>query len=426
VEYFEDRAKAAVRRRGRGEWKVDVEMGVQEAEDGAFVLEVGTLAPGAAVGQAYSGVRNFVVRVGRKVEGEWRRDAVVVNSHLDSAPASYGASDAMSMCAVMLEVFKNILARDPDMKRDVVFLFNGAEEIILLGSHAFVSQHPWAKHVKVLINLESAGVGHKSVMLWCGPHRQLGMARIFQRYAPYPHASSAVQDIFENGFVPADTDHRIFRTFAGIPGFDFANYMNGYRYHTFMDNIEGVGLGFLQQNGENTHALIEALTGKDSDENWEALFAPENDTPAHIFDVLGLFVVVYSQKVGFVVHGLVLLLGAVQMLFSMPTLASIIVYQASCLTAGLLGLVLFLLVSALTAVVISAGFGLPMLWIGRHWLVIPLYCSPATAATLFYLFYATRALQRYKAIRCDGARPLEVALDVYARLAGLLLAATWH
>ena len=50
----------------------------------------------------------------------------------------------------MLETIRVLLAESEkyELRHDVIFLFNGAEEAILPASHGFITQHPWAPHVK--------------------------------------------------------------------------------------------------------------------------------------------------------------------------------------------------------------------------------------------------------------------------------------
>jgi len=63
-------------------------------------------------------------------------------------PAGPGAGDDASMVATMMEVLRVLAKSDKPLKNPVVFLFNGAEEDGLLGSHAFITQHKWAKYCK--------------------------------------------------------------------------------------------------------------------------------------------------------------------------------------------------------------------------------------------------------------------------------------
>ena len=56
----------------------------------------------------------------------------------------------------MLETLR-ALRQAPAPRHPIVFLFNGAEESLQQGSHAFSAHHPWAKDVAAIVNLDSAG-----------------------------------------------------------------------------------------------------------------------------------------------------------------------------------------------------------------------------------------------------------------------------
>ena len=58
-----------------------------------------------------------------------------------------GASDDAVSCSVMLEIiqvfmtsFDNSQYPSPILFRDIIFLFNGAEEVLLAGSHGFITK----------------------------------------------------------------------------------------------------------------------------------------------------------------------------------------------------------------------------------------------------------------------------------------------
>eukprot|EP00871_Galdieria_phlegrea_P000364 jgi/Galph1/1328/GphlegSOOS_G6008.1 len=188
--------------------------------------------------------------------------SLLINSHLDSAVGSPGASDAAAPCGVMLELINNIIHMPPSfLRRPIVFLLNGAEETLLDGAHGFLMQHRWSKNIGALVNLESSGSGGLELLFRCGP-RNAWLARAYAKGAKYPHASAVAQDIFEREWVPAETDFRVFWELGKIPGIDIANYVNGQTYHTSRDAIDRVTLGFLQHMGSNVLGIIKELVGR--------------------------------------------------------------------------------------------------------------------------------------------------------------------
>lgn len=94
----------------------------------------------------YQGVQNIVVKLTPKESSS--QSYLLVNSHFDSKPATWSAGDAGFMITVMLEVLRVIATTKQHLEHSIVFLFNGAEEIGLLASHGFVTQHKWAPNCK--------------------------------------------------------------------------------------------------------------------------------------------------------------------------------------------------------------------------------------------------------------------------------------
>lgn len=83
-------------------------------------------------------------------------EAILVSSHYDSVAMAPGATDDSiavgSMMAVMEAVLNHICHDNIKFEYSIIFLWNNAEEIALLGADAFVL-HPWFKDVKAFINL---------------------------------------------------------------------------------------------------------------------------------------------------------------------------------------------------------------------------------------------------------------------------------
>ncbi|KAG6454318.1 hypothetical protein O3G_MSEX008637 [Manduca sexta] len=237
----------------------------------------------------YRDVRSVVARVsgaGGRPRGAKQRTALLLNCHYDSVTDSPGASDDGAGCAVLLETMRTLSASRRPLRHDAVFLFNGAEENIMQASHGFITQHKWAKSVRAFINIEACGAGGREVLFQAGPHDPWIM-EVYAGVVPHPFASSLAQELFESGFIPADTDFRIFRDFGNLSGVDLAWSTNGYVYHTALDTVSRVPRAALQRTGDNVLALANGLLSSESLESEVELTSRQ---PVY-FDVLGLVVV---------------------------------------------------------------------------------------------------------------------------------------
>ena len=100
--------------------------------------------------QQYSGLRNVVVRL--TAASNLGAPALLTNCHYDSVPQGPGASDDAVSCALMLETIRVLATSNKTvLTNDLIFLFNGAEESILVASHGFITSHPWAKAGSVIL-----------------------------------------------------------------------------------------------------------------------------------------------------------------------------------------------------------------------------------------------------------------------------------
>jgi Zn-dependent M28 family amino/carboxypeptidase len=114
-----------------------------------------------------------------------------VNGHFDSPLGSPGASDCGSCVASMLELSRLILDSGWVPPRPVIFLFNGAEELFLLGSHGFIKTHKWNSTIGAFINIEASGSGGADLVCQSGPGSW--PSRIYAQTAKYPMANSVAQ-----------------------------------------------------------------------------------------------------------------------------------------------------------------------------------------------------------------------------------------
>ncbi|XP_073847635.1 endoplasmic reticulum metallopeptidase 1-like [Musca autumnalis] len=245
---------------------------------------------------SYHNVSNVIVKLAPKTTKS--ESYLLVNSHFDSEVGTPAAADAGVMIVVMLEVLRVISSSEKELKNPIVFLFNGAEESKLQGSHGFITQHKWAPYCKALINLDSTGSGGKEVLFQTGPNHPW-LIKYYKKSARHPFATTLAEELFQNNFVPSDTDFRIFRDHRGVPGLDMAHALNGYIYHTKYDNFRNLERGTYQTTGDNVLALTWALA------NAEELTHPEEHAEGHVvfYDFLGWFMVAYTETTGTIVNG---------------------------------------------------------------------------------------------------------------------------
>ncbi|XP_049530245.1 endoplasmic reticulum metallopeptidase 1-like [Anopheles darlingi] len=370
---------------------------------------------GSSMTSVYRNVQNLIVRLAGQ---EGVAGALMLNCHYDSVASSPGASDDCGSCAVMLEILR-VLSRGSERPRHpIVFLFNGAEETPLQASHGFITQHRWAQEVRAFLNLESVGSGGKELLFQSGPQHPW-LVEAYARAVRHPFAHAIGEEIFQSGFIPSDTDFRIFRDFGHIPGLDFAHIFNGYRYHTRYDSVEYLSPAVLQNTGDNVLSLVRLLT---SGEYLERIAEGERSVGKSVFfDFLGLFFVNCSEKQAAIMNVLVAFLGLLVGFWS--TLRNVgSQHWRAVTTESLIHGFCATLVGAGAAVGFNLGiaflvdrlFQRSMAWFSTYTLTVGLYCLPAMAL----LFIAHREFHRLFQ-RKDT--PLPLSLAVKTRLTGVYL-----
>lgn len=163
----------------------------------------------------YHNLKNVVVRlspVGRDPEF-----SLLINTHFDSVPVSPGAGDAATMASVMLETLRVLTRDNTTNEHAIVFLFNGAEENCMGGSHLFITEHKWAPSVRAYMNYDSAGSGGREMLFQAAPNNSW-LLNYYQKSSLHPFASVIAQEMFQLNLIPSDTDFRIFRDYGNIVG----------------------------------------------------------------------------------------------------------------------------------------------------------------------------------------------------------------
>jgi hypothetical protein len=200
-----------------------------------------------------------------RIKGRKKGKALMVLSHYDSAPfASRGASDDGVGVATILEGIRAYLATGKIPKHDIIILISDGEEIGLNGAKAFVSHHPWAKGVGLVINFEARGSGGPSYTLMETNGGNKQMVKEFVKANPeYPIANSFLYSVYK--MLPNDTDLTMFREIGDIDGYNFAFIDDFYDYHSKTDNYNNVDINTVQHQGDYLMSLMNYFSEKDLD-----------------------------------------------------------------------------------------------------------------------------------------------------------------
>ena len=218
-------------------------------------------------------VNNVVARL----DGSEPGDAVLMAAHYDSVAAGPGAFDDGAGAAAVLEcarAFKSL----PLPKHSIIFLVDDGEEAGLLGARVFVNQHPWAKEVRVAVNVDSRGTTGPSLMFETGDANEWAL-RAYASRAARPATSSIFYEAYKR--FPNDTDFTIFKA-AGFQGVNFANIGGVVHHHTPLDNFANADTSTLQHQGDNALSSLEAFANRD--------ISNPPRTAAVYFDIFGRFV----------------------------------------------------------------------------------------------------------------------------------------
>jgi peptidase M28-like protein len=184
--------------------------------------------------------------------------SVLLASHYDSVPAGPGASDDGMGTAAVLEIARALKSL-PQPRHSVIFLIDEGEEAGLLGARVFVDQHPWAKEIRAVVNIDNRGTSGSSLMFETGSANR-AMVQLYAKHAAHPASSSIFYTAYKQ--LPNDTDFTIFKA-AGYQGLNFAIIGDVAHYHTPLDNFANASPDSLQHHGDNALPSVIALSNSD-------------------------------------------------------------------------------------------------------------------------------------------------------------------
>lgn len=191
-----------------------------------------------------------VENVMARLRGTASTGAVLLMAHYDSVSSGPGATDDGSGVVTLLETLRALESGRP-LLNDVIFLFTDGEELGSVGAEGFVDEHPWAKEVSVVWNLDSGGsCGAADIDISNG-----WALREFQKVVPHPLTSSFGAELAKLGPPGGGDDTLVFdRKKLTIADVSYGGCQ--FRYHTAKDDLENIDLRSVQHLGAYTLAVV--------------------------------------------------------------------------------------------------------------------------------------------------------------------------
>ena len=217
--------------------------------------------------------------------------ALAIMAHYDSVPNSPGAADDALGVSTAFEVVRALKAQGtPD--RDVVLLITDGEEAGLVGAYGFYHSNPLAKHVGLVMNMDSRGGGGSAQMYQTGPQNGQ-MIDLFRRTAVKPSATSLSSFISER--LPNDSDFTMAKAF-GYTGLNYAFIGRQFDYHSITSTADVLDQGTVQHMGDQVLSAAHAIAFSSA--------LPGKALNVVFSNVFGSLLVAYPPEMGWVVLAL--------------------------------------------------------------------------------------------------------------------------
>ncbi|MGM0635256.1 MAG: M28 family peptidase [Bacteroidota bacterium] len=199
----------------------------------------------------------------QKITSDKNTGDLLLLSHYDSAPhASYGAADAASGVATILESLRSFIASEETFTNDIIICFTDAEEIGLLGAKLFVDKHPFAQNVGLTLNFEARGTaGPSNMIIETNQGNEAIISTFKSAQIKHPLANSLIYSVYK--MLPNNTDSTVFREELDVPGMFFAFIDNHYNYHTANDRLDKLDKRSLAHQGDYLLPLLKVYGNTD-------------------------------------------------------------------------------------------------------------------------------------------------------------------
>ena len=192
------------------------------------------------------------------IPGKTNAPYLALMAHYDSVPMAPGAGDDGAGVVAILEAAR-VLKLEAPYDYPIMLLLTDAEENGLIGAEAFFGQHPLAKEVGVVLNIEGSGTAGGSMVFRTSENNELLIKSLSHEH-DHAYGFSLANEIFKR--MPNDTDFSVAMR-ANIPGMDFAFVGERNHYHTPNDSLENLDIRTIQHHGENILSASRDLLSKD-------------------------------------------------------------------------------------------------------------------------------------------------------------------
>ena len=192
------------------------------------------------------------------IPGKTNAPYLALMAHYDSVPMAPGAGDDGAGVVAILEAAR-VLKLEAPYDYPIMLLLTDAEENGLIGAEAFFGQHPLAREVGVVLNIEGSGTAGGSMVFRTSENNELLIKSLSHEH-DHAYGFSLANEIFKR--MPNDTDFSVAMR-ANIPGMDFAFVGERNHYHTPNDNVENLDVRTIQHHGENILSASRDLLSKD-------------------------------------------------------------------------------------------------------------------------------------------------------------------
>ena len=345
----------------------------------------------SVVWKKYYGMSNLIVRISDGT-GESKKDALLLNAHLDSTLPSPGAADDGAGVGILYEILRLFTTAPlPKLRHSVILLFNNGEESLQDASHLYITQHETAPTVRAVVNLEACGVSGPELLF------QATSESMIHAYSkvPRPFGTVLANDIFSTGLILSDTDFRQFVQYGGLAGLDMAIVGGSYLYHTRLDVSENIEPGVVQHFGENVLAIVRHLVTSPDSKLKQTRTARRGTMPIYFSLANRFFFLIPSSFFKTLSMSLAAFSNfQLQAVSKMDRHFGMLTATAVSVLATLVSLVFAVVTCNGVALLMTRVLGHGMSWYTREWFPVVLYGPPALTALLAGQYWSAKIVKK--------------------------------